>query len=187
MLPNHAIDSDTVRSPLRAPCGARHRGRLCPTLFAMASLELKVPPPAVALLFGLFMWLASSLVSPVEVPFTLRVAVAVVLASVGVVFGLAGIVSFRRARTTINPTKPSATSSLVTSGVFRFTRNPMYLSLLLYLLAWVAYLSSWLAFLFLPAFVLYINQFQIKPEERALSSLFGPEYASYKGKVRRWL
>ena len=154
----------------------------------MASLELKVPPPAVALLFGVLMWLASSLVVPVEVPSSaFRVGVAVVLTSVGLVVGLAGIVSFWRARTTINPTKPSATSALVTSGVFRFTRNPMYLSLLLYLLAWAAYLSNWLAFLFLPVFVLYINEFQIKPEERALSSLFGPEYASYKGRVRRWL
>src|SRR3989442_9289182 len=107
--------------------------------------------------------------------------------ALGLVVGLAGILLFWRARTTINPTKPSATSSLVTSGVFRFTRNPMYLSLLLYLLAWAAYLANWLAFLFLPVFVLYINEFQIKPEERALLSLFGPEYASYKGRVRRWL
>jgi protein-S-isoprenylcysteine O-methyltransferase Ste14 len=153
----------------------------------MASLELKVPPPAVALLIGVLMWLASSLVAPAEVLFAFRVGVAVVLVSVGLVVGLAGIVSFWRARTTINPTKPSATSSLVTSGVFRFTRNPMYLSLLLYLLAWAAYLANWLTFLFLPVFVVYINRFQIQPEERALSSLFGPEYASYKGRVRRWL
>jgi protein-S-isoprenylcysteine O-methyltransferase Ste14 len=153
----------------------------------MASLELKVPPPAVALLFGLLMWLASSLMAPVEVSFVSRVSVALVLASVGLVVGLSGVVSFRRARTTINPTKPSATSSLVTNGVFRFTRNPMYLSLLLYLLAWAAYLSNWLAFLLLPVFVLYINRFQINPEERVLSSLFGPEYASYKERVRRWL
>jgi len=76
---------------------------------------------------------------------------------------------------------------LVTNGTFHFTRNPMYLSLLLYLLAWAVYLSNWLALLFVPVFVLYINQFQIKPEERALSSLFGLEYAAYKGRVRRWL
>jgi protein-S-isoprenylcysteine O-methyltransferase Ste14 len=153
----------------------------------MSSLELKVPPPAVALLLGFLMWLASSLVAPVEVPFGLRVAMAVVLASVGLVVGLAGIVSFWRAKTTINPTKPTATSSLVTSGAFRFTRNPMYLSLLLYLLAWAVYLSNLLALVFLPLFVLYINQFQIKPEERALSTLFGSEYAAYKERVRRWL
>src|SRR5215207_3988757 len=153
----------------------------------MASLEVKVPPPAVALLFGLLMWLASSVVTSVEVPFGTRVGVALVLACVGLTFGGAAMLSFVRAKTTMNPTKPSATSSLVTGGVFRLTRNPMYLSLLLYLLAWAAYLSSWLALLLLPAFVLYINRFQIRPEERALSSLFGSEYAAYKGRVRRWL
>jgi len=153
----------------------------------MSSLELKVPPPVLALLLGLLMWLASSLVAPVEVPFGPRVGVALVLASVGLVFGLTGMVSFWRAKTTINPTRPTATSSLVTSGAFRFTRNPMYLSLLLYLFAWAAYLSNLLALLFVPVYVLYINEFQIKPEERVLSSLFGPEYAAYKGRVRRWL
>jgi len=158
-----------------------------PTFVAMSSLELKVPPPVVALLLGLLMWLASSLVAPLEVPFGPRVAVAIVLASVGLVIGLAGVVSFWRAKTTINPTTPTATSVLVTSGAFRFTRNPMYLSLLLYLLAWAVYLSNLLALLFVPMFVLYINRFQIRPEERALSSLFGQEYAAYKERVRRWL
>ena len=87
----------------------------------------------------------------------------------------------------MNPTKPGTTSSLVTDGVFRLTRNPMYLSLVLYLLGWAAYLSNWLALLLVPMFVLYINELQIKPEERALSALFGAEYASYKTDVRRWL
>ncbi len=153
----------------------------------MSSLELKVPPPAVALLFGFLMWFASSLAAPVEVPFGARVAVALVLGSLGLVFGISGMASVWRAKTTMNPTKPTATSSLVTTGPFRFTRNPMYLSLLLYLLAWAAYLSNLLALLLLPVFVLYINQFQIKPEERVLSSLFSQEYAAYKGRVRRWL
>lgn len=153
----------------------------------MNSLELKVPPPAVALLFGALMWLVSSLVAPLEVPSGPRVSVALVLASVGLVVGVSGMVSFWRARTTMNPIKPMATSSLVTSSVFRFTRNPMYLSLVLYLLAWAVYLSNVWALLFVPMFVLYINEFQIKPEERALSSLFGPEYAVYKERVRRWL
>ena len=158
-----------------------------PNFVAMSSLELKVPPPAVALLFGLLMWLASSLVAPVEVPSAFRVGAPLVLVSVGLVFGVAGMISFWRAKTTMNPTKPTATSVLVTSGAFRITRNPMYLSLLLYLLAWAVYLSNWLALLFVPVFVLYINRFQIRPEERALSSLFGQEYAAYKERVRRWL
>jgi len=97
---------------------------------------VKIPPPAVALLFGLLMWLASTMVASVEIPFGARVVVAVVVASLGLTFGCAAMLSFVRARTTMNPTKPSTTSSLVTGGVFRLTRNPMYLSLLLYLLAW---------------------------------------------------
>jgi len=154
---------------------------------AMSSLELKIPPPAVTLLFGFLMWLASLLIAPVAVPFAVRVGVAVVIVSVGLIFGGSAMLSFVRRRTTMNPIKPDAASSLVTGGVFRVTRNPMYLSLLLYLLAWAAYLSNVLPLLFLPVFVLYIHQFQIKPEERVLSALFGPEYAAYKGRVRRWL
>lgn len=153
----------------------------------MSSLELKIPPPAVTLLFGFLMWLASLLIAPVAVPFAVRVGVAVVIVSVGLIFGGSAMLSFVRRRTTMNPIKPDAASSLVTGGVFRVTRNPMYLSLLLYLLAWAAYLSNVLPLLFLPVFVLYIHQFQIKPEERVLSALFGPEYAAYKGRVRRWL
>ena len=153
----------------------------------MSTLELKVPPPAVALLFGFLMWLVTSLVASIEVPLGARVAVALLFASIGLVFGVSAMVSFSRERTTMNPTKPAASSSLVITGPFRFTRNPMYLSLLLYLLAWAVYLSNFVAFLFLPVFVLYINQFQIKPEERVLFSLFGPEYAAYKERVRRWL
>jgi protein-S-isoprenylcysteine O-methyltransferase Ste14 len=129
----------------------------------MSWLELKVPPPAVALLLGFVMWLASSLVVPVEVSFGSRVGVTVVLACVGLAVGLAGIVSFRRAKTTINPTKPMATSSLVTSGPFSFTRNPMYLSLLLYLLAWAVYLSNVLALVFVPLFVLTSINFKSSP------------------------
>jgi protein-S-isoprenylcysteine O-methyltransferase Ste14 len=137
----------------------------------MSSLELKVPPPAVALVFGFLMWLASSLLAPVQSPFGARVTISLAFACLGLVFGVSAMISFRRAKTTMNPIKPAATASLVTSGPFRFTRNPMYLSLLLYQLGWAAYLSTALAFLFLPAFVLYMNQFQIKPEARAVLSL----------------
>jgi len=153
----------------------------------MNSLELKIPPPVVALLVGLLMWLASPLIARIEAPFWLRVGIAVAIACIGALIAIAAVVSFLRGKTTVNPVKPDAASLLVTGGVFRFTRNPMYLSMLLCLCAWAVYLSNWLALAFLPLFVLYINRFQIMPEERALSSLFGPQYAAYKEKVRRWL
>lgn len=153
----------------------------------MCALELKIPPPIVALLFGLLMWLVSSLASAADVSFDNRAGVAIAIALVGVAFGFTAMATFVRARTTINPTKPSATSSLITSGVFRVSRNPMYLSLVLYLVAWAVYLSNWLALLMVPVFMLYIDRLQIRPEERALSALYGSEYAEYKSRVRRWL
>jgi protein-S-isoprenylcysteine O-methyltransferase Ste14 len=133
------------------------------------------------------MWLASSLGRPVVVPFGVRVGVALALGVIGQSISISGIVSFRRAKTTINPHKPSAASSLVTSGVYRYTRNPMYLGLSVTLTGWAVFLSNPLALLAVPLFVLYINRFQINPEERVLSLLFGAEYAAYKEKVRRWL
>ena len=153
----------------------------------MDALELKVPPPVLALCLALLMWFTSLLVPSVVVPFGVRLGVALALVVIGQSISISGIVSFRRAKTTINPVKPSAASSLVTSGVYRVTRNPMYLGLLVTLVAWAVFLSNLVALLAAPLFVLYMNRFQINPEERVLSSLFGAEYAVYKEKVRRWL
>ena len=152
----------------------------------MTSLELKIPPPLVALLTGLLMWSATRLVPPLALPGVARVAVAAVLVGVGVGLAISGVLTFKRAKTTVNPTTPAAASALVRTGVFRFTRNPMYLSLLLCLVAWAVYLSNALALLIVPLFVLYMNRFQIAPEERALATLFGDAYAAYKREVRRW-
>ena len=92
-----------------------------------------------------------------------------------------------RAGTTVNPIKPETAGSLVVSGIYRRTRNPMYLGFLLGLAGWAVFLSNALAFIFLPVFVLYLNRFQIRREERALASVFGKDFAAYQSKVRRWL
>ena len=125
--------------------------------------------------------------APHEVPLVVRVAGAVALLVIGQGIAISGMVAFRRAKTTVNPIKISTASSLVSSGVFRLTRNPMYLGLLIALAGWAVYLASWLALLGLPLFVLYMNRFQIGPEERAMASLFGADYAAYKERVRRWI
>jgi len=150
------------------------------------ALELKVPPPLVALVTGLLMWWAAKLVPPLALPGVARIVVAVVFAGVGVGLAMSGVLTFRRAKTTVNPTTPAAASALVRTGVFRFTRNPMYLGLLLCLVAWAIFLSSVLALLSAPLFVVYMNRFQIAPEERALAALFGDSFAAYKRDVRRW-
>jgi len=151
------------------------------------TLELKVPPPAVALLVSVAMWGISLATSRFELSAVVRNTAALAIALAGVGFAVSGILTFRRARTTINPLKPEDASSLVTSGVYRLTRNPMYLGLGLVLLAWAFFLSAPLAFLGPVVFVLYMNRFQIAPEEGMLAKLFGPEFADYQAKVRRWL
>ena len=103
------------------------------------------------------------------------------------IISIAGMVAFRRAKTTVNPVKASLASSLVIRGVYRYTRNPMYVGLLLTLLAWAVFLANPLAVLWVVVYVLYITRFQIIPEERVLASLFGAEYEAYKGRVRRWI
>jgi protein-S-isoprenylcysteine O-methyltransferase Ste14 len=153
----------------------------------MTALELKIPPPLVALCLALLMWLSSMVVSPIEVSLVFRIGIAVALIVIGQSISISGMVAFRRAGTTVNPLKPSTASSLVSDGVYRFTRNPMYVGLLLTLLAWSVFLSSPQGLVFVAVYVLYIDRFQIEPEERALSLLFGAQYGEYRQRVRRWI
>jgi protein-S-isoprenylcysteine O-methyltransferase Ste14 len=153
----------------------------------MNHLELKVPPPIVALVLAVAMWAVSRSTFVFEVDAALRIPVAVAIALAGGAFSVAGVAAFRRAKTTVNPMKPEAASSLVTGGVYRVTRNPMYVGLLLVLLGWAAFLCAPWALIGPAAFVAYMNRFQIAPEERALRSMFGEGYSAYRAKVRRWL
>lgn len=123
---------------------------------------------------------------PAGVP-SLRMAAALALGSAGLGVGIAGVLAFRRARTTVNPWRPERASALVDTGIYRHTRNPMYLGLLLGLLGWAVYLGSLLALLLALAFVPWMNRFQIGPEERALERIFGDDFAAYRRRVRRWL
>jgi protein-S-isoprenylcysteine O-methyltransferase Ste14 len=153
----------------------------------MSTLELKVPPPFVTLVLALLMWLTPAFAGLVPIPYAARVLSAVVLVCVGLGISIAGVLAFRRAKTTVNPVKANLTSSLVVQGVYRYTRNPMYVGFLMVLLAWAVFLANPLAALWVVVFVLYITRFQITPEERVLTSLFGAEYAAYKDRVRRWV
>jgi protein-S-isoprenylcysteine O-methyltransferase Ste14 len=151
----------------------------------MHRLSLKIPPLFIAAVTGMGMWLVSRAL-PLFTFSPLRV-VAVGLGLAGVAVIGAAMLSFWIAQTTVNPMKPSSASFLVTSGIYGFTRNPMYLGMLFVLIGWALYLGNALALLFLPAFILYMNRFQIEPEERALTALFGPEFLEYAIRVRRWI
>ncbi len=133
------------------------------------------------------MWLGARAAPAAGFPLPARQAIALGLAATGVGTAVAGVVSFRLAKTTVNPLKPDTASSLVASGIYRVTRNPMYLGALIVLFAWAAFLANALALILVPTFVLYLNRFQIIPEEKALTTRFGPEFAAYCTKVRRWI
>lgn len=107
--------------------------------------------------------------------------------AIGATFDVLGILAFRAARTTVDPLRIERASALVTRGVYRITRNPMYVGFVCFLLGWACYLAAWLPFLGPPLFVAYITRFQIAPEERVLANRFGASFAEYAAHVRRWL
>lgn len=153
----------------------------------MRYLELKVPALLLVVLLGGVMWLIAKLLPKLSVDFLARQIVAALFLVAGGAMAIAGVHEFRKVKTTVDPTKPQASTSMVQSGVFGRRRNPMYVGFLLALIAWSVYLANVAALLFTGAFVLYMNVFQIAPEERWLRAKFGDEYESYTRKVRRWL
>ena len=153
----------------------------------MKALELKIPPALLALIFGAGMWAMDQLLPQFKQNCSWHNTAAQLVFGLAVVLIVAGIISFRMAKTTVDPMQPEKSSSLVTSGIYRLTRNPMYLGFLLGLMAYPLKLTNPAAFLLVPLFIIYMNRFQIKPEERALSALFGESYLQYTKLVRRWL
>lgn len=146
-----------------------------------------MPPVAVVLVTGALMWLVARATPAFAFALPARRPVALVCALAGLALATSGIASFRRARTTVDPRMPASASSLVHSGLYRWTRNPMYAGMALVLLGWALFLANGLALALVPAFLVYMTRFQIQPEERALTSVFGQDYVAYTSRVRRWL
>lgn len=152
-----------------------------------SALDLKVPPPLVGAVTATLMIIVSW--SSPSAGYTLSAAplLASLLAVAGVAVAVAGTLAFRQAGTTVNPMRPEAASSLVTNGVYTFTRNPMYLGLVLLLTGLALYLTNLWALCGPALLMLYLTRFQIAPEERAMTSLFPAEFEAYKSRVRRWI
>jgi protein-S-isoprenylcysteine O-methyltransferase Ste14 len=153
----------------------------------MDALEHRIPPPIVALLTGAAMWAAARGASAAALPFFARVGLSSLLFVAAGAFGFPALVAFRRAHTTTNPVRIDRAAALVTSGVYRFTRNPMYVALTLLLCAWAVWLLALPSALGPLVFASYINRFQIVPEERAMRAKFGEAYDAYRLRTRRWL
>ncbi len=150
-------------------------------------MKPRIPPPAWLLLFGVLMWVVASSDLALKIDIPIALIPALLVAFAGILVAAAGLRQFREAATTVNPLKPEEASSLVTSGIYRRTRNPMYVGLLLVLTGWGIWLESLGNILLLALFVVVLTQLQIKPEERALGQLFGDEFDRYVREVRRWL
>lgn len=148
------------------------------------SLENRIPPPIVALGCGALIYL---LRDHFRVQFAGQAYVAAVVLAVSLAVILLALLEFRRAQTTSNPLKPDTASVLVQSGVFSVSRNPMYLGLFGILVAWVVFLGATAGIVGLAMFVVWMNRFQIRPEERAMAALFDDDFVRYKSRVRRWL
>ncbi len=151
------------------------------------NLELKIPPLFLAPLVAAAMWVLARFTPHFAVTDTIRWAASLMIAMTGFSFALLGVLAFRRSRTTVDPTRPGRASSFVSSGVYRVTRNPMYLGMAMALAAWAIFLAAPWAFVGPLAWVLYMNRFQVEPEERVLAEMFGEEYRRYLATVRRWL
>ena len=151
-------------------------------------MKPKVPPLLLTVVMAALAWVIAQGLPGAAFEFSGRISVALVLAIVGAIICGMGVVSFRRAKTTMNPTKPDQASMLVTAGVYKISRNPMYLGFLAVLIGWSLYLANAVSLMVIPAgFVVYMNRFQITPEERVLKSLFGDAYTAYASRVRRWV
>lgn len=155
----------------------------------VSRLELKIPPPVVLAVFGIAMYVVAMLVPQASIRLhpLMRAPLVVALGVAGISIALLAAWSFKRHRTTLNPFKPHESTSIVQTGPFRFSRNPMYLGMALVLAGWAVAISNALAFLLWPFFLFYMNAFQIKPEEAALRQRFGSAFEGYMQRVRRWL
>lgn len=150
-------------------------------------LALKIPPPVYALGIGLIMWLLDQYFPVFELIHSPWNRIGVGIMALAATLDLWSLWLFVKQRTTVNPMKPKNTSDIVTSGLYRISRNPMYLGLLTILCGFAIWLGSATPFLALPVFYWLITNLQIKPEETILEATFGQQYLAYKSRVRRWV
>ncbi|WP_116472612.1 methyltransferase family protein [Zobellella maritima] len=151
------------------------------------SLALLIPPPLVVALFGIMMWVCAQEFGIGRFVLIWPDLVIGLLLGGGLLLIGSAAGALLRARTTVNPLRPGNASRLVVTGVFRWSRNPIYLGDLLLLLAWFMWLGQLANLLLLAGYVGYMNRFQIMPEERILAQRFGDAYLNYCARVRRWI
>ncbi len=133
------------------------------------------------------MFLTNQLYTGLNLSYSFNLIALLIFSLIGIAFALAGVVTFKIHKTTVNPINTENVSTLVNSGIYKHTRNPMYVGMLCFLIGYVVYLANPLNVVFVVLFVLYLNKYQIIPEEVFLEKLFGNDFTAYKRVVRRWL
>ena len=151
------------------------------------TMQNKIPPLLLSMILAALMvplsWLPPSL--GLSLGTRLMLGAAPIIAGAG--FVLLGVAKFRANHTTVNPLKPETATTLVTTGIYAISRNPMYLGFFLLLLGWSLILASGYGIVLSVAFAGYLDRFQIRPEEEAMATLFGDQFDKYKARVGRWI
>ncbi|NMP15982.1 isoprenylcysteine carboxylmethyltransferase family protein [Thalassotalea sp. Y01] len=153
----------------------------------LEKLELKVPPLLLVIIFllGIYLLPHSPIFIGPEVHWLHITGLA--LTAIAVLLVLFAVFGFSKEKTTVDPMHPDKTDALVVKGVYRISRNPMYLGFLLLIVALGLALNTLWLFPLAIVFILYINRLQIVPEERFLQQKFGDAFTFYCQKVRRWI
>ena len=151
----------------------------------MISIKTKIPPPLVALTFGFLVNYSKNIFPKIEIGWGSVVGAVMII--VGLIIIISAIIQFKKNKTTITPLNPSGATKLIVHGIYKFSRNPMYLGLSL-ILSGISIIQNPIGgLLFVPSFILYITHFQIIPEESAMLALFKDDFVKYKENVRRWI
>ena len=151
----------------------------------MIDIKTKFPPPLVALTFGFLINYTKNIFPKIEVKNEFIFGSFMIIS--GLIIILSATILFKKYQTTITPLNPSNATKLITDGIYKFSRNPMYLGLLFVLLGISTILNPIGGLFLIPLFILYLNFFQIIPEENAMVDLFKDEFLEYKKSVRRWI
>ncbi|WP_430427758.1 methyltransferase family protein [Parasphingorhabdus sp.] len=150
-------------------------------------MKLRIPPVVQTILFGTLSWLTAKNFPVADISYPVLKYLAIGLFLFGTAILLQAVLTFARQNTTVNPLEPEKADKLVLSGLYRYTRNPMYLGLAAILFALAFVLQNVAALAGPILFLITMTVLQIKPEERALSEKFGQQYIEYRQRVRRWL
>ena len=148
-------------------------------------MKNKIPPPIVTFFFGLCIYFLQEYFPEFNLEFLTILSYIFYFA--GLTILVLAVRLFKKQNTTVNPIKIENASSLVTSGIFKYSRNPMYFGMIMILFGLALMFNLIGGILFTLLFAIYITKYQIRPEEEVMERLFGEDFLKYKNSVRMWL